>query len=178
MKHHWLIALKADLITAWLFATGALCVGLVINQFRDHPLALVYQTKVERLHEAVTTLAVETPPAPVGQSQAIALADFRAFVQTRKGLVLDARPEIFHRMGHVPGAISVSREAFKTDYEARRSILEPHKNDPIAVYCSSTSCEDSQMVADALLKLGYQRVLVFTGGWAEWNQQGLPEEHL
>ena len=178
-----------DLLTIWMVATVCLGAGLVLNQFRDMPLPLVYVSKQRRMQQAVSTLAPHSSPVAAdvgptpahtpefnGGSQIISLAEFRDFVQSKRGVVLDARPEIFHRLGHVPGALSLSRDEFESDYAKQRARLEPMRDEPVVVYCSSASCEDSQMVADALAKLGYRRVLVFKGGWDEWSQAGLPEE--
>jgi len=170
-----------------LLLTGAVCVGLVVNQFRDHQLPLAYVSKVGRVEDAVkqvqshlentsVTLAeTETLPEAV-TPQAISLDNFRQYVGKREGLVLDARPEIFHRLGHVPGALSFPREDFGGAYAKMRSRLEGDRKQLLLVYCSGASCEDSQMVADGLAKLGYRRVYVFKGGWDAWEEAHLPEE--
>ena len=185
----WWNVIKQDLLTIGIVATVCLGAGLVFNQFRDVPLPLIYVTKQRRLQQVVSTLAPHdsplaadagstpvTAPAANGVPQIIGLAEFQDFVQAKRGVVLDARPEIFHRLGHVPGALSLSRDEFESDYAKQRARLEPMQDEPVAVYCSSASCEDSQMVADALTKLGYHHVLVFKGGWDEWSRAGLPEE--
>jgi rhodanese-related sulfurtransferase len=89
---------------------------------------------------------------------------------------LDARPEIFYRLGHVPGALSLARDDFENAYAQLKERLEKDKNQPLIIYCSNSSCEDSHLVQSALLKLGYVNVAVFSGGWATWTQEKLPEE--
>lgn len=177
------ITLGADLLRLGVLATVCTCAALVCNQLREESLPLVYASKQARIEQAVdrTTAAEPAPdaaqPSTPGEApRVIDLAEFRNLVQSKHGVVLDARPEIFHRLGHVPGALSLSREEFEQDYATERSFLEARREEPLAVYCSSASCEDSQMVADALAKLGYQHVLVFKGGWDAWTQAGLAEE--
>ncbi len=184
-------ALGSDLLTLGVLATICLGLGLAINQLRDQPLPLIYASKDDRMAQAVSRLAPggpnpamaaqATPPAsPVGiddSPKVIGLAEFHAFVEAKRGVVLDARPEVFHRLGHVPGALSLPREEFEGAYAKQRVLLEPWREKEVAVYCSSESCEDSQMVADALAKLKFQRVMVFRGGWDEWTRAGLPQEH-
>lgn len=175
-----------DLIGFCLLATASVCLGLLINQFRDHRLPLIYTTKQQRLEESVIQItAVDattpTPASTIPQAVAdnprvIGLNEFHEDAESKKIIVLDARPEIFHRFGHVPGAISFPREDFENSYSKYRSLLEADKNQTVAVYCSSASCEDSDMVASALVKLGYGHVLVFKGGWDEWSGAGLPRE--
>jgi 3-mercaptopyruvate sulfurtransferase SseA len=91
-------------------------------------------------------------------------------------LVFDARPEIFHRLGHIPAALSLPREDFENAYKTFQTELERDRTQPLILYCSSASCEDSTLVQKSLQALGYSNVAVFSGGWAEWQEKGLPEE--
>lgn len=181
--HRLLIELWKDLLGFWLLSTGSVCVALLVNQLRDHPLSLIYATKKQRIEKAVaqvvaSTAALSTSDRQSGEDrpQVIGLQEFREVVERKKAVILDARPEIFHRRGHVPGALSLSREEFGRDYARHKSLLESNKEQIIAVYCSGSSCEDSDMVADALLKLAYHHLLVFKGGWDEWTGAKLPQE--
>jgi rhodanese-related sulfurtransferase len=182
MKPHipWLLLLKQDLSAFWVIASASLCVGLLVNQFRDKPLSLTYQTKAERLELAVSKVVRETSVNNVKTeetlSKDISLEQFRTFVEGRRVLVLDARPEIFHRLGHVPGALSLARDDFEKSYAKLKDQLEKNKDQPLILYCSNTSCEDSHLVQKALSKLGYTNVSIFSGGWAVWTQAQLPEE--
>ncbi len=189
---HFLKTIASDLSAVWIMATIAACFGFAINQFRDNPLPLVYSAKAERIQQAVAKLSAETttpkPPSPAADMDVtlpsaipkvhqLDLQSFRDIVEGKtKGVVLDARPEIFHRLGHVPGAISLPREEFKESYSKQRALLEKDKSQPIAIYCSSSSCEDSQMVADALVKLAYAHIYIYKGGWSDWTSAHLPEE--
>jgi predicted sulfurtransferase len=176
----------ADIGGFILLLTGAVCVGLLVNQFCDHQLPLVYASKAVRVEDEVKqtqgipeSISVPDEGDALGKAatpQHISLDNFRRYVERKEGLVMDARPEIFHRLGHVPGALSFPREDFGGAYAKLRSRLETNKKQVLLVYCSDASCEDSQMVADGLTKLGYQRVFVFKGGWAEWTEANLPEE--
>jgi len=173
--------LLPNLFAFWIMATVSVCAGLLLNQFRDQPLPLVYQSKQERLKQAVGRVGGgwmgdgESPRAGVS-ARAISLDEFRVFVKEKHGLVLDVRPEIFHRLGHVPGAFSLPREDFEKGYARLKSQLEANKNQPIVVYCRGDSCEDSELAQKALSSLGYTRVVVFRGGWTAWIHAGLPEE--
>lgn len=163
--------------------TGALCIGLLLNQFRDKPLPLIYQSKEQRLEHAVKKIESESPylrenSATAQLPEVLTLEQVREIVEKRQALILDARPEIFYRMGHIPTAVSLPREDFERAYFQLRGKLEPNKRQPIAIYCSGASCEDSHLVKKALLRLGYSNVAVFRGGWSEWVNAGLAEERL
>jgi len=182
----FLSQVTADVGGFGLLLTGALCMGLLVNQFRDHQLPLVYASKAARMEDAGKQIqnSPERASAPderdasaeAATPQHISLDDFRRYVEKKEGLALDARPEIFHRLGHVPGALSFPREDFGGAYAKMCSRLEGDRKQLLLVYCSGASCEDSQMVADGLAKLGYRRVYVFKGGWDAWEEAHLPEE--
>jgi len=185
-----LTPLRANFLFLWIAATSALCIGLLLNQFREEPLPLLYQNREARLQAATQRLSsAEAAPAmpsrmpdTAGEKgtqtlpEFLSMEEFSAFVENKRGLVFDARPEIFHRLGHVPGAISLPRDDFENAYTALKDRLEANKAQPIVVYCSSSSCEDSKLVRDSLRSLGYTQVAVFNGGWAEWTAAGKPEE--
>jgi rhodanese-related sulfurtransferase len=176
--------LGRDLAGFGVLSVMALLAGLAINQLHDKPLPLVYQTKTERMEHAIEKIVNDStnqPPsatAPV-QKPAIAIVtldEFKRLVESKETLVLDARPEVFHRLGHVPGALSLPRADFEAGYARLKSRLEKDKNQTIAVYCSDSDCQDSEMVANALVQLDYRRVSLFKGGWADWTGAHLPEE--
>jgi rhodanese-related sulfurtransferase len=167
-------AFVRDLTVIAALATASLVVGWGLDRTRSHPLPWLYVSPAARVQEAAAALDPRPSAVPDGAVRVIGLAEFRAFVEGKRGLVLDARPAVFYELGHVPGALNVARAEFGRDYAAQRAALEAGRSGPLAVYCSGLDCEDSQMVANALAQLGYRPVLVFRGGWDEWTQAGLP----
>lgn len=164
--------LLKDLAFFAVLATASFCVGFFINQFRDDPLGLIYQTKEERIMAVVTRQKRESPATPIVDSafpEYIAIDRFKIFVESREGIVLDARPEVFHRINHIPGALSLPRDDFENSYAKLKPSLEKDKHQKIVVYCSSTSCQDSDLVRMALAALGYDHVAILKGGWAAWR---------
>jgi rhodanese-related sulfurtransferase len=120
--------------------------------------------------------ALAVPTSPAANVYEIELPEFQQRLAEPGAVLVDARPEIFHRFGHIPGALALPRDEFEVYYPKHRAKLEPYKNQEILVYCQGSSCEDSHLVASALTKLGYTRLAVFVGGWNAWTQQGLPQE--
>jgi 3-mercaptopyruvate sulfurtransferase SseA len=173
-------SLRCDILGLCFLFITAVVLGLLINQFREKRLPLVYEAKEHRLRQAVQNLA-QTKEAPsASQSKApptmlgeLTLQEFRSFVNSGQGFVFDARPEIFHRLGHVPRALSFPRDDFENAYQKNRVELEADKSAPIVIYCSGKSCEDSKLVRSALVALGHTQVGIFSGGWAEWSGAGL-----
>jgi len=172
-----------------MMATLAVCCGFVLNQVRPRPLPLVYVSKAERVAQAAERIAreMQTMPGSFDASEGEGVSeekfhmlDLAAFVEMRKefpdALLLDARPEVFHRLGHIPQALSLPCDEFEDFYKAQRDILEKSKSRPVLVYCSGGSCDDGKMVAGALVRLGFTQVYLFKGGWDAWTQAKLPEE--
>ena len=165
-----------DCLLLLLLAGIAVGLGLGGNPLRAHPLPLVYDSKADRLQQSVSHFdaspvsPLHTPP------ERIDLARFHDLQTTKQAIILDARPPLFFRAGHVPGAKPLARESFEPDYDRQRAFLESHRQASLVVYCSGGECVDSRLVAAALQKLGYAHVLIFEGGWEEWQQAGLPEE--
>ena len=170
---------------------GAIAIGVLYNNFRERPLPLIYATKAVRLERAVVALSGSGPTGvpnaierdvraqtdlPIASPEEIDLTEFQERL-TKPGVVLlDARPEIFYRYGHIPGALPLPRDEFEIYFPRIQSTLNGSKEREILVYCQGSDCEDSHLVAAALARLGYSRLGVFTGGWNVWTQRRLPEE--
>ena len=162
-----------DLAGVALLAFVALAAGLMLNRLSTRPLPLVYQTPEQRLNAELTTL-VTAPPFKLAPAATVGLEEFRASVEGKSALILDARPSVFFEQGHVPGALNLAREDFALDYGHLTPVLKAAGDKPIIVYCSGGECHDSRLVANALLTLGFPNVSIFTGGWDAWSAAGLP----
>lgn len=161
-----------DLGLIALLAIASLAAGLVINHYSSQPLPLVYRTPEQRFDTELTTL-VAAPPFKIAPAATVGLPEFRATVDGKRALILDARPSLFFDQGHVPGALNLSRQDFARDYRRLSPALKAVDR-PIVVYCSGGDCHDSRLVANALLTLGFSNVTVFTGGWEVWSAAKLP----
>lgn len=157
-------------------ACVALLVGCLVNALRAEPLPWLYAGRAGTLDAAVARLAEDPAAKTDTPPQEIRLEDFQSFVLEGKGLVLDARGKVFYDRAHVPGAVSLPRDAFADEYPRQRAKLDAHKEKPVVVYCSGADCPDAQLLADALGKLGYRHLLIYTSGWEEWSHTGLPQE--
>ena len=173
--------LGADSAALVVLVAISFALGSLGNLLRAKPLPWVYRDPGETLTAAVSQMGkASAKPIPAEASgeptHEIRLEEFQQFVAAHRGLVLDARPAVFYREAHVPGAVSLPTESFAEEYPRLRATLEPHKDQPIALYCSGADCPDSQLLADALAKLGYRQLRIYTSGWDEWSQTGLPQE--
>ncbi|MCC7439248.1 MAG: rhodanese-like domain-containing protein [Armatimonadetes bacterium] len=89
----------------------------------------------------------------------------------KKGFWIDARPADLYAKGHIPRAINIFPE------ELRKHINDLPASDLntlIVVYCNGGLCELSHELANSLVAMGFTRVVVYTGGEAEWSERGYP----
>ena len=89
----------------------------------------------------------------------------------KKGFWIDARSADLYAKGHIPRAINIFPE------ELRRHINDLPASDLntlIVVYCNGGLCELSHELANNLVAMGFTRVVVYTGGEAEWRERGYP----
>lgn len=165
-------AMKTDLSGLWMIAATSMVVGLLINQVRSEPLPLTYQTPEERVLTAAARLGGDPAAAKESLSlpEYLSITEVREYVGNDNAILLDARPEIFHRLGHIPGALSLPRESFEEDFQRLREDELSDTSAPIIVYCSSASCPDADIVRRGLEALGYRNVTVYKGGWEEFSR--------
>ena len=162
--------LKQDFLRIALLAACAAAAGLAINRTRPAPLGWSHRTKAERLQSEVGGGLRRTGFAR------IALADLSRELAEGRITLIDARPPLFFRAGHLPGALNLPREGFQAAYGTHRGVLDAAKEKRVVVYCQGSSCEDSELVAAALRVQGFTDLWIFAGGWNEWLSAGLKGE--
>lgn len=111
------------------------------------------------------------PPAP-SLIQEIDQETLKVIAAVDPHLVLDARPEESYQDGHIPGAVSLPAYEFETHYPRVRTLLNPDMT--VIVYCSSSSCQDADLLAQQLAAQGVDNLLIFRAGYAEWKETGNP----
>jgi len=89
-------------------------------------------------------------------------------------VVLDARTEDEYERGHIPGALLFDYYQFPRYLEKNAPLL--YAGGRIVIYCSSVTCEDSELLARELHALDYDSLYVYKGGFSEWKENGLPVE--
>jgi rhodanese-related sulfurtransferase len=82
--------------------------------------------------------------------------------------IVDAREPKLYEEGHIPGAQNIPYEKV-ADYQD--SVNKLPKTDLILLYCDGGDCHLSHDLAEYLQSLGYRRLAVYTGGWAEWSKE-------
>ncbi|MBC8125736.1 MAG: hypothetical protein H8M99_01125 [Gloeobacteraceae cyanobacterium ES-bin-144] len=124
-----------------------------------------------------TVVSKPAPKKPHGKISSITLEDFFVLQQSDNALIYDARPVLYYRFGHIPGAINLPKQ----NCDALIAEWEPKINAAISsgktlvVYCTNPTCPDAKSVAIRLANAGYP-VKVISGGWEAWKESGMPIE--
>jgi len=170
--------LKRFVIFIAFLSALAVVVGFAVNAFRENPLPLLYKDKVERLEDAVARIQASEPKKAMSGElpETVGHEAMKEIVEKGEAIILDARPELFHRLGHIPSALSLPRDEFEQGYKAIKEILEANKNRQLVIYCANDTCKDAELVCEALKKLGYTRILIYVGGWSEWQRYSVTND--
>ena len=86
------------------------------------------------------------------------------------GILVDTREDHEWELGHLPGAIHLSKGTIERDIE--KTVAD--KAAPIVCYCGGGF--RSALVCDNLQKMGYTNVISMDGGFRGWVGRGLPVE--
>jgi rhodanese-related sulfurtransferase len=160
----------------WLFQIVVLLflsavVGLTINAARPGGIALVGNWPTRT---AAGDDPVEPPSAEPGDPRFITLDDAVTEYQNPDIIFIDARsPEDFE-YGRIARSINIPYDYMDEHWEAVLDSLDRTRH--YVVYCSGSECEVSLHLGRYMQDLGFKNLDVFFGGWAEWEQNGLPME--
>jgi rhodanese-related sulfurtransferase len=95
-------------------------------------------------------------------------------IQHERGLtVIEVLQPESYRQLHLPGAINVPMDE---NFDLHIRLAVPDKHHPVVLYCRDRTCKASPAVARHMEELGYESVLEYEGGKADWKQAGLPVE--
>jgi rhodanese-related sulfurtransferase len=89
-------------------------------------------------------------------------------------IIIDARTSEEYIQGHIPGAVLLDYYEMGRYFKEVLPILSPEHE--ILLYCAGPECEDSELLARELYTLGFKKLMVFKGGFEEWENAGLPVE--
>jgi len=136
----------------------SIALGFFVNLFRSDPLSFPYRVRSARMLAGV--------PGTGKEPHAITLAGAEAAWRKGAAVFVDARESFFFEEGHIPRAINLPASKI-TGKKLPALPADPAAN--VIVYCSGGDCEDSGIVARALLAAGCQNVAILSGGWDAWS---------
>ncbi|MCH7764281.1 MAG: rhodanese-like domain-containing protein [Candidatus Marinimicrobia bacterium] len=139
----------------------SLVVGIITNSIRSDGIS--FFAKEIEVAEDINDVSGE--PVAITLTQAKELFD--------QGVIfIDARDDEYFADGHIKNAWN---SGFFMELMFRLDSLQS-RNDPVVVYCSDDECGSSEELAYDLYNEGFNKLMVFQGGWIEWTGIGYPIE--
>ncbi|MCH7613835.1 MAG: rhodanese-like domain-containing protein [Candidatus Marinimicrobia bacterium] len=139
----------------------SLVVGIITNSIRSDGIS--FFAKEIEVAEDINDVSGE--PVAITLTQAKELFD--------QGVIfIDARDDEYFADGHIKNAWN---SGFFMELMFRLDSLQS-RNDPVVVYCSDDECGSSEELAYDLFNEGFNKLMVFQGGWIEWTGIGYPIE--
>lgn len=84
--------------------------------------------------------------------------------------IVDARTRAEYETGHIPGAILLDYYDMGRYLERVLPMLDPERE--TVIYCYGPDCDDAELLARELYALGFTNLLVYRGGFEEWEDSG------
>jgi rhodanese-related sulfurtransferase len=166
MKDHMITILKKSLFLLVL----AVVVALVVNRFSPVGIALIGHW--DKDVGATSANANKEVHDSLFEIDDIELA--KSAYDGGTVLFVDARSIDAYDEGHIKGAVSLPVEEFDAMVE---SFLDLYPADQfIITYCSGRNCEDSHILAQMLIDIGYESVSIMIDGFPGWKENGFPIE--
>ena len=144
----------------------SILLSLIFNQLRSKPLPFLKKTvEVVSSMEGLNLGSIE--PSITGIDITLAKKLF-----AENTVFVDARAEEYYVNGHIPGAIC--NDDFDTLLEELEDTI--NSDESFVVYCSDDDCGSSEDLSYELQSYGYNKILLFKGGWKEWVDANMPKE--
>ncbi|MEJ5301056.1 MAG: rhodanese-like domain-containing protein [Thermodesulforhabdaceae bacterium] len=108
----------------------------------------------------------------ISQADTIDLEKTLALFYNKAAIFIDARSPISYAMGHIPGAVNIPNEGNYHQYE---ELISGFSRDSfIVVYDDGVGGSAVHDVALIFKEKGFSKVLLFSGGFTQWRNNGLP----
>ena len=93
----------------------------------------------------------------------------KVYQEKNSAFIVDARPYLKFLQETIPGSISIP----DTSLAKLLGRFPINKNEKIVIFCGGYNCEKSHIIANKLISLDYEDVMVFAGGLPSWKERGL-----
>lgn len=136
----------------------SIIIAFSLNIFSENPISLIGKQEIviEKGKYNIEPITIE-----------------KAFemLNTNGIVFIDAREKIEFLEGHIQGATNIPLY----DYEKNNiQIKNMDKNNTLIIYCDDEQCGLSKMLAEKMVKDGFMKIKILTGGWSLWKDIGLP----
>lgn len=141
-------------------------VAFGFNSISPHGIALVGQWEKDKgvVNAKAKSDAIDASKEVLSAERVLQM------IAKKERIIIDVRSEDFFELGHIPGALNFPLTRF--DDDVPRLMQQIKKETPVLVYCSGIYCTDSHTFATHMRQMGYKDVLVFSGGFEQWEESG------
>jgi len=98
----------------------------------------------------------------------IDFAQAKRIYNAGSGLFIDARERKFYKKGTILGALNMPLQRFRR----LKRLLPIKKSSKLVLFCGGIKCGKSSKLAKYIVAEGYSHVMVYRGGYPEWQQKG------
>jgi len=125
-------------------------------------------------HKGNARPKVKLSDSKLGQITGVDIEHLFALLGDKQVLLVDCRPSLYYRMGHIDGAINLPYRKYAAHSEKFVEQLDEGlaEQKVIVLYCQNYSCPDAYLFAKKVAEIGYS-TSVYKGGWQEWKGSGL-----
>lgn len=155
-------------ITALLIIS--ICCALAYNFWSDSGISLKGQW--DKSQGVVSSMEKNT--VVDGSREINDLDTMLELVNAKLCTVVDVRSNAQFGEGHIPGAVLLPIETF--DQMIGEFFVEYPLDTCLVLYCAGRECLDSHRVAHSLETFGFTHIRIFSGGFVEWMEGGMPVE--
>ena len=153
---------KGVVVHALLILVLAAGIGLIYNALSVEGLPLFSRAPGVSPMEQAAAMGIGT----------ISLKEAKAFFDRGAAAFIDIRPEAAYAEGHIAGAVSLPYNTFKERYPKLADQLPVDLQ--LITYCDGRDLRRRRRPAISLFQLGHTNVVIFFGGWPEWENAGYP----
>lgn len=125
---------------------------------------------INPFRKVVDIPVVEEPAETVSDGIRIVNLEAMLGATGRGANIIDARTRSEYEIGHIPGAILLDYYDMGHYLDRVLPMLDPEKE--TVLYCYGPDCDDAELLARELYALGFTNLLVYRGGFEEWDGSG------
>lgn len=117
---------------------------------------------------------VEKPAVKPGEITGVEMGQLFTMLQSGKVYLIDVRPPLFYRLGHIDGAVNFPLRKYDAMLPKHHPLIKSalKEGKVVVLYCQNLNCPDAYKTATKLVKYGHS-FSIYKGGWEEWKRSGL-----
>ena len=144
--------------------------ALLFNAFHTDGIALVGQWDTSR--GVISAVSRQNPVVHELEIDDIRTA--KELFDSELAVFVDARPWDTYMEGHIQDSEALPMDSVEERMEP--FLMKYPFSAHLVTYCSGRECEDSHLLAQLLMDVGYSHVNVFIDGYPLWEESGYPVE--